>query len=289
VGTPSGSASSRSAFAGKSRYTLAFTFPGHANRREGILKYVKRRDSVGGLNLNTGSNVLVWLSGENFRDGDFFPPIASFPTRIYLLRNATYRISYSVNALSAGAVAAGSVKTFVAKNGSGNMLAGSMSGFNVPVTASAHGAAFSSFIVDLNSGDYIEIYAIREGAPAGAINTIQNGSFMQVEVVSYPDETVLGGKQVIAVPSVLEKATITKGVSGYSGTTSVRILKNGLSVMGSNDMLITSAQQFVEYTQSYFGSTSFEVGDVVSLDVISEEAPYPRDLAVILRMAAVNG
>jgi len=288
MGTPSGSAPSRSAFAGRSRYTLAFTFPGHANRREGIMKRVLRRDSVGGLNVNNASNTQVWLSAENFRDGDFFAPIASFPTRVYILQTGTYRITYSVNVLSSG-TGGGSVKTFISRNGAGNVLVGSMSGMNVPATTAIHAACGGSFLNDCTSGDYLEIYAIREGALTGIMNTIAAGSTMQVEVVSHTTEAVLGGKQVIAMPSVLEKATITKGVSGYSGTTSIRVLKNGLSIMGSNDMLITSAQQFVEYTQSYFGTTSFEVGDVVSLDVISEEAPYPRDLAVILRMAAVNG
>ena len=91
------------------------------------------------------------------------------------------------------------------------------------------------------------------------------------------------------MPSQIEKVTVTKGVSGYSGTTSIRLLKNGLSVMGSNDLLITSAQQYAEFGQSCFGTTVSDVGDVYSLDVISEEAPYPHDLVVIVRLAAING
>lgn len=285
---PSSSASSRNPFSGKNRYTLAFTFPGHANRREGIMKYVLRRDSVGGLNLNSVGNTQVWLSGENFRDADFFGPISSFPTRVYVTRTGTYRITYTVNVTSSGIVG-GSIKTFVTRNGSGNVITGSVGGIALGATTGIQASCGASFLRDCTGGDYLEIWTTRVGALAGAMNSVQGACTMQVELVSFTDEPVLGGKQVIAISSQLEKATITKGVSGYSGTTSVRILKNGLSVMGSNDMLITSAQQFVEYTQSYFGSTSFEIGDVVSLDVISEEAPYPRDLAVILRMAAVNG
>jgi len=270
------------------RYNLYFNFPGHANRREGILKQVRRRDSVGGLNLNV-TNTRVWLASEDTRDPDFFGPVGSFPTRVYVLRDGTYRITYNINALT-GAATGGSIRSRIAKNGGGGTLNGSMSGFNVSGgVINMHGAAYASFINDLVSGDYLEIVTTPDGALTGALNTIASGCTMQVELVSLPGETTLGGKQIVSRPSVLLKAILTKGVSGFSGSTFVRVLKNGLSIMGSSDLVISSANQFAEFPQSWFAVKSFDVGDVVSLDVISEEAPYPRDLSAILVFGAVNG
>jgi hypothetical protein len=59
--------------------------------------------------------------------------------------------------------------------------------------------------------------------------------------------------------------------------------------MGSNDLIITSAQQFADFSQSYFATTVFDAGDILSLDVISEEAPYSRDLQAIVTLASING
>jgi hypothetical protein len=270
------------------RYNLYFNFPGHANRREGIMKRVSRRDSVGGLQINSAGDTKIWLPSEDFRDGDFFGPIGSFPTRVYLLQTGTYRVTYNVNATT-GAATGASVKTRLGKNGAAGVVICSMSGMNVQATASMHGAAFASLIQDFTSGDYLEIVSTREGALAGALNTVQGGSSMQVELVSLPGEATLGGKQVITRSSYLQRAIVTKGVSGYSGTTAIRVLKNGLSVMGSSDLLLTSAQQFGDFNQTFFSVTNFDNGDLISLDVISEEAPYPRDLSVILQLAAAQG
>jgi hypothetical protein len=273
---------------GGARYNLYFNFPGHANRREGIMKRVSRRDSVGGLQINSAGDTKIWLPSEDFRDGDFFGPIGSFPTRVYLLQTATYRVTYNVNATT-GAATAASVKTRIGKNGAAGVVICSMSGMNVQATSGMHGAAFASFIQDFTSGDYLEIVSTRESAAAGALNTIVGGSSMQVELVSLPGETTMGGKQYIDRSSQLMRVVLTKGVSGYSGSTYVRVLKNGLSIMGSNDLIITSAQQFADFSQSYFATTVFDAGDVLSLDVISEEAPYSRDLQAIVTLTSING
>jgi hypothetical protein len=270
-------------------FFMTFTFPGHGNRREGILKYVKRRDSAGGLNLNTGSNVIVWLAGESARDPDFFGPMSSFPTRVHVTRTGIYRVTYGVNALSSGAADAGSIKTFISKNSSGSDLVGSMSGFTVPITASTHGSAFSSFIIDLVSGDYLEIYAIREGAPTGTINTIQGGSFMQVELVSLTDSAeLLGTQQYVERDGRIEKVTITKGVSGYSGSTYFDVLRNGVTLVGSTKLAIASGENFKEYNVPSSLNRNVAVGDLVTVDVVSDETPYARDICVIVKCRAAR-
>lgn len=287
MGVPITTSGGRSRATGE-RYNVYFNFPGHANRREGISKVVMRRDNVGGLNLNNASNTQVFLAREVLRDPDFFGPVGSFPTRVYVTQTGRYRINYSVT-VAAGSVSGGSAQVWISRNGGGGVMTGSMSSLYLGATTSAQTSCGASYVADLSSGDYLEIYATRVSALTGALNTVNAGSQLTIELVSFTEESTLGGRQVVSRPSLLEKATLTKGVSGYSGSTFVRVLKNGLSIMGSNDLYITSAQTFSEFSQSYFATPSFDVGDVVSLDVISEEAPYPRDLGVILRMAAVNG
>lgn len=269
------------------RYNLYFNFPGHANRREGIVKWLRRRDALGGQNLNV-TNTQVWFGTEDQRDPDFFGPIGSFPTRIYVTQDALYRVTYNLNATN-GAATSASIKTRCAKNGGAGTLVGSMSGTNTIATTGTHAAVCASFLVNLVSGDYIEVVSTPDGGSVGALNTVASGCTIMVELVSLPGEAILGGVQVITRASQLLRAILTKGVSGYSGTTSVRVLKNGLSIMGSNDLEIASSRQFAVFPQTVFANYRFDVGDVVSLDVISEEAPYPRDLGVTLQFTATNG
>lgn len=285
-GSPTGGLASRRSADGD-RFNIEFLLPGHGNRREGILKAVQRYDNVGGLNLNQAVNVPVWLATVNRRDDDFFPPIGSFLTRVYVSKTGTYRVSYNVVARNTG-VANGNVRCWVAKNGNaGTALVGSAMAFTT-VTNLTDGSASTSFLTDLTAGDYLEIYATRSGALTGVMNTVAGASFMQVELVSYPGESYLGGARLAPRPGYVELAVLTKGVSGYSGTTYVDVLKNGSTMLGSIKLSIASTQQYQVYPESMFSVKSFDVNDTLSIALTATESPYPRDFSLILRCKAAN-
>lgn len=268
-------------------FFLYFAFPGHANRREGILKRVLRRDNLGGLNLNSAGNTQVYLPAESARDIDFFGPVTSFPTRVYVTRTGTYRVTYCVNVLSSGSLG-GSIKTIVTRNGGAGALVGSMAGIYVGPTSGVQQSCGSSFLNDCTSGDYLEIVATRVGALTTALNTIAGGSFMQVELVSFSEEALLGSQQYVERAGRIEKVIVTKGISGYSGTTYFDILRNGVTMVGSTKLTIASNENYKEIVVPSSLNKNVDVGDLITIDVVSEESPFPRDFFVSVKCRAAR-
>ena len=285
AGALGGRSSVRSKAAARQSFTLTWVFPGHANRREGILKALVRYDAAGGTNLNQASDIVVPLATEQIRDQDFFGPVESNTSAIRVTKAGRYRVTYAC-AFDNATIAAGGVKTWLRKNGATD-LPGSHSG---AVTAIAqprgHGAA--SVILDLAANDYLELFGRRSGTSAGNVSTIADGSMVTVELLSYANEAVLGGGQVAPRAGVLQRVAISKGVSGWSGTTRLRMLKNAVSMMGSNDMPILASQNYAEFGTEYHSTYHIDPGDVLTLDVRDEESPYPRDLVVTATFAAIG-
>lgn len=272
---------------GGDRFNVVLTFPGHANRREGIAKLLQRSDAVGGVDLNTGSAVALAVATTTRRDEDYFEPQGSFPKRLQVVRAGVYRITYQVVAQLSGSTDA-SVLTYVRKNGSGGGIVGSLAAIACTKNA-ALGCASAVCLSTLVAGDYLELIATRAGSGVASLITYPGGVMVEVELVSGSTDARIGGRHVFDRAAVLEKVTLVKGVSGFSGTTYCRLKKNGSSIMGSNDLAITSAQDFAEFPAWWFSTTAFDVDDTLSVDVTGVESPYPRDLRVICRMANVNG
>jgi len=272
---------------GPERFVVTLSFGGNANRREGISKLLQRSDASGGLDLNSGGTVVLSFDSTARRDEDFYEPFDSGHTAMRILKSGTYRCSFSAVAQNDGSADA-SVIVFVRKNGSGSGLVGSIAAIATTPTAPV-GCASSTFLATLTNGDYLELCATRAGSSTAALSTYPSGVAFELELVSMFNESVLSGRYVFDRAASLQKATLIKGVSGFSGTTFVRILKNGATIMGSNDLSIDSVDTFAEFSPVFFNDVTFEVGDLLTADVVTSESPPSRDLKVICRFAAVNG
>lgn len=276
--TPSG----RRFGGGGEPFFMRFDFPGHANRREGIVKLLQRYDSVGGTNLNSATQVAVPFASVERRDGDFWDPPGSNPATIRFLKAGAYRVTYNV---VADVLGVGSAKVYARKSGGAQDLVGSISRMSLASATSPGSSAHATFVADFAAGDYVEVYAIRDGTDVGAMNTVAGASSILVELLSYSGEALLGTRQIADRNVFIEKCTISKGVGGFSGTTYLDVLRNGVSLCGSNKLSIMSSQTFVEYSSSSFQLPFISVGSEVTVDVIGEEAPYVRDLSVVLKLA----
>ena len=280
-----GASTIRSRAAARQAFTLTWFLPGHGNRREGVMKSVQRYDAAGGVNPFQASATAFALGTEERRDQDFFGPVGSFPTRVKILRAGTYRISYSV--YSACSATSGTWRATVRKNG-GSDLPGSAGIGRGNAGATPDGVASATFMHDFAAGDYFEVYTIKVGTGTGTFASVANYSMVTAELVSQSDETLLGGAQVAPRAGVLTRVAVSKGVSGWSGTTRVRMLKNAVSMMGSNDLPILASQNYVEFGTAYHSVVHVVPGDVLTLDVIGEESPYPRDLILTATFAAIG-
>ena len=274
--------SSRRFGGGGDPFFMRFDFAGHANRREGIVKLLQRFDAAGGTNLNSATQVAVPFASVERRDGDFWDPPGSNPATVRFLKAGVYRVKYSV---VADVLGVGSAKVYARKNGGASDLVGSVARMSLASTTAPGSAAHATFVADFAAGDWLEVYAVRDGTDVGNMSTVAGASSILVELLSYTGETALGSRQVADRNAFIEKCTLSKDVGGYSGVTYVDVLRNGVSLCGSNKLSITPSQTFVEYPSSSFQIPFIPVGSEVTVDVIGEEVPYPRGVCVVLKLA----
>lgn len=267
---------------GVERVVLRLELRGDPSRRADLHRRCQRVDSTGGVNANAVSATAIGLDSELERDEEFFAAAGSFPSRVQVLRSGRYRVTSAVVLASASGAAA-AMRGFVAKNGvTGSPIEGSESGACVVAASGARMILPASMIVDLAANDYVEAYTIRIVGTV-TLNTVAGGSSITVELLE-ADE-VPTPRLVVDRFLRIEGVRASKGTSGSSGTTTLDVLVNGVSILASPLLQLDYSEAWVSEGPSLIASADLGPSDEVTLDVIDEESPAPRDIVVELLCA----
>lgn len=253
---------------------------GSPGARQGIYKALQRRDTVGGVNLNTTGNVATDFNSESIRATDFYDARdGGNPTRLTVSKTGVYRVTYSINLANTGAGVV-SIKGWAAKNGvTGTELEGSASSCLSNAVANTRCQLEATFLVSLTAADYLEIYATRV-VGTSTLATVASASHVLIEMVSYPGESNIGGQHVIVADSSLVWVLVSKGVSGSSGSTMVDVLVNGTSILATSKLTLAAATASDVFGVDWFGSVNFTSGSLLTVDMYAEETEPARDVVV---------
>lgn len=261
-------------------FFLTWRISGHVGRRENIFKRLERGENVGGIDVHTASLTELAFPDEQHRDVDFFDPVASFAERFRITKAGVYRCEYNVSVSEDSASGTGSARFIGRKNGSGE-ISGSLSNVWVDAGASvgshSDGYARASFMETFAVDDYWGIWHIGFNGTI-AIDTVIDRSLATTVLLSQTDEDNSGGVQVAGGDGTLYKIVLMKGVSGTTGTTSIDVHKNGVSILPTQKLDMGPTDQVIEYPFDVFSDLTVSNGDQFTLVVDAEESPFLRDL-----------
>ena len=145
-----------------------------------IPKIIQLIDSSGNVNVNVNSPTEIDFDTEDYRDVDTFDhSIVSNTSRIYVLKNGLYLCNYKLN-IDNSSVSRKTIKAFIRKNGSTNIEKSISYSYSRNTTDDKQ-VCQANFYIELNSNDYIELLAEREGS-SGTARTISNQSILAMEL-----------------------------------------------------------------------------------------------------------
>lgn len=255
----------------------AFHAPHLASARDGCGKVLQRYESTGAVEWNNVAATGVDFNTDDKRDGDVFYARNGFnPTRAKVYLAGRYLVDYTLVVDNAGATNTG-LKCFATKNG-GAALPGSH-GAILSTTGITRGAGHGHFVVDLAANDYLEVFVQRANG-TGSTKSAQNLSHLLVHALTFTDGGPVGAPYYCERALQVERVVVSKGVSGTSGSTTLRLKKNGSSVCTTDFTLgyATQADSFV--ADSYLSDPYFGPGDVMTFSSQAVEAPEAMDLRV---------
>lgn len=277
------------AAAGESRFVLVLDSRQRAGALEGIVKLLQRTDSVGSYNVNSPlSPTQIGFAQEDFLDDDYFYDYDSAnPSQLKVRKAGRYAISYTISAESSGSCEA---HVWARKNGS-STLDGSHSLIHLEANAGV-GSGTARFVVDLVADDYVELLGQRfsGSASTGSGDTVADYSSVLVELLSGSDYDRPGGRVVVPYPCEIERVLATKALSDPDATESTRIdvriddPSGPTSIFYSgNEIEFSTTATVVEVEPYWLNVRSLFVGETLSLEVLSEQDPPPRDIHVFLQ------
>ncbi len=272
------------------RFPVKFHLPGHGGTRENVVKRASWKLGAidDGLDVNDGDEHELRMSTQIYRDSDFFT-LLPLSVRMEVEYAGDYRISYHVFAANDTTNAA-VVDTWLRLNNSGTMDYSEGSLYcrhsNRP-----DGDVYLQNIYSLAAGDDVSLVT-QSSAGTGTAKLVADKTWINMELVSYTPGTAgedpLGGRWRADRDCVIESVVLTRGTTGTAGTTSMDILKNGVSMLGTNKCDILWSDDFQVYDSSIFGAplsamSSFVAeNDMIDVRVLAQESPFPRDIVMVL-------
>jgi len=141
-----------------------------------LLKYIQVVDTVGNQSIVGATAVVIPFNDEIFKDSvEFTHSNTVNPSRIQVLQNGVYKVSYAINFL--GNNVARIPLTRIRINGTAYIeYSASRSGSAAKTCVSA------TSLISLNINDYIELTSIASGT-AGATATIANQVYLTMELI----------------------------------------------------------------------------------------------------------
>jgi len=137
-------------------------------------------DSSGGKDLNNTTATNVPFDAETIKDSFYVHSNTTNPSRIRVTTKGIYKVSYNIS-VDGTNNSRRTIKCFARKNGLTDIVPSISYGY-LRNTTDDKLTCSANFIVSLNTNDYIEIYAMREGS-TGTSPTIANASWMLFELI----------------------------------------------------------------------------------------------------------
>lgn len=142
-----------------------------------VPKLAQIYDSVGGLNVNNNTPVIIPFNIAQFLDSACFQLTGN---KLYILKKGIYRVSYNIGSDNTS----GSRSTLWSrcrKNGTTEIIPSSSYSMSYNSTDSNQ-SNVATFLTQLNAGDYLEIIVSRVGS-SGTTNSIANQSWILAELM----------------------------------------------------------------------------------------------------------
>lgn len=257
---------------------VAFHAPHLASRRDGCGKVLQRYESTGAIEWNNAAATGVAFPTDSYRDADVFGAYdGSNPTRNKVLVDGRYLVSYTLTVDNQAATNA-ALKSFVTKNG-GAALVGSHGAMN-STTVMIRGCMHSSFVIDLVANDYLEVFVQRSSTFAGSTKSVQNLSHLLMHALNFADGGPVGAPYHCERALQVERVSVSKGVSGTSGSTTLRMKKNGSNVCATDFTLGYATRSDSFNADAYLSDSYFGPGDLMTFDAQAVESPEATDLRV---------
>lgn len=135
-------------------------------------------DGVGGVNINNivGTNInwsTIVVSGDSLS--------YTGGSRIYITDDGLYGISYILN-VNSDSNSDKNIGTIIRKNGDSDITPMSSASFNSNYQNDSSTNSMPENLVDLDSGDYIELIGFRIGY-SGVVYTVSNGSWIKIQKI----------------------------------------------------------------------------------------------------------
>ena len=145
-----------------------------------VPKVIQIVDNNGNVNVNTSSETVIQFNNQYYRDTDVFDhSINNNSSRIYVLKNGLYKCSYKLNVFN-DTFSRKTIEAYIKVNGTTNIDFSRSFSYSRNSTDSKQ-TNDCSFYINLSSGDYIELYAKREGS-SGTARTIGGETFLTLEL-----------------------------------------------------------------------------------------------------------
>lgn len=140
--------------------------------------YFQAYSTTGGLDINTNSPTAIPFNSEMIKDAVFEHSNYINPSRVLVLMTGLYKISYNISYAGSGRR---NVRCYARKNGSIDIIPSASSSY-VNSSTDSDGTNAASFMIQLNTNDYVEIVGIRSGTSGSAV-TIANQCWIMLEFI----------------------------------------------------------------------------------------------------------
>jgi hypothetical protein len=145
-------------------------------------KYITVYDSHGGINVNTSTATRYSWDSQLIRDSDVFDhSTVTNPSRIYLLKDGFYKLSYCITYDSTNNNRK-NIKCFLMENGSDIVKLTSTASYTRNNYDDYGSNTLPPIIMKFQEGTFIELYHHREGSYGNA-NTYANECWLQIEYI----------------------------------------------------------------------------------------------------------